>query len=196
MTRVVVVASSAVMRAGLEALARSIPGLHVTGALPDYDGAEALRPDVIVTTEPWEDAPEAAIVALSRDARASWTAEAARHGVRAILARDASQEAIAAAVEAAANDLAVVDPRELQGWLGSAAPAQVHVPDGARELTAREAEVLRMLADGAANKVIAWKLSLSEHTVKFHVGSILAKLGAASRAEAVSIGIRRGLVPL
>ena len=53
-----------------------------------------------------------------------------------------------------------------------------------------------MIADGAANKVIAWKLGVSEHTVKFHVASILAKLGAATRTEAVSIGMRRGLVPL
>lgn len=193
MTRVVIVASSAVMRAGLESLVRSIAGLQVAGALPDYDGIGALRPDVIVTTEAWQDAPETAIVAFSEDA---WTAEAARHGVRAILPREAPQEAIAAAVEAAASDLAIVNPRELETWLGTASPAPAFSEDGAPELTARETEVLRMLADGAANKVIAWKLGLSEHTVKFHVASILAKLGAGSRTEAVSIGIRRGLVPL
>lgn len=196
MTRVAIVASSAVMRAGLEALARSIPGLQVTGALPDYEGVETLRPDVIVTAEPWEDAPEAAIVALSNDGSAAWTAEAARHGVRAILPREASPEAIAAAVEAAVNDLALVNPRELEAWLGSAVPARAVSPEGGQPLTGREAEVLRMLADGAANKVIAWKLGLSEHTVKFHVASILAKLGAATRTEAVTIGIRTGLVPL
>lgn len=193
MTRVVIVASSAVMRAGLESLVRSIAGLQVAGALPDYDGIGALRPDVIVTTEAWQDAPETAIVAFSEDA---WTAEAARHGVRAILPREAPQETIAAAVEAAASDLAIVNPRELETWLGTASPAPAFSEDGAPELTARETEVLRMLADGAANKVIAWKLGVSEHTVKFHVASILAKLGAGSRTEAVSIGIRRGLVPL
>jgi DNA-binding CsgD family transcriptional regulator len=86
-----------------------------------------------------------------------------------------------------------VDPREMEGWLGSRLPA---AGEDAPELTAREREVLRMIADGAANKVIAWKLGVSEHTVKFHVASILAKLGAATRTEAVSIGMRRGLVPL
>lgn len=196
MTRVVIVASSAVMRAGLEALVRSLPGLHIVGAVPDYEAIEALRPDVILTSEPWEDAPEGAIVALSHREKTMWTADAARHGVRAILPSDAPQETIAAALEAAAIDLAVVNPEELEEWLASTFPAQPVAADGARELTAREAEVLRMLADGAANKVIAWKLGMSEHTVKFHVASILAKLGASSRTEAVSIGIRRGLVPL
>jgi hypothetical protein len=52
------------------------------------------------------------------------------------------------------------------------------------------------VAEGAANKTIAWKLGISEHTVKFHVASILTKLNAASRTEAVAIGIRRGLVLL
>ena len=53
-----------------------------------------------------------------------------------------------------------------------------------------------MLAEGAANKTIAWKLAISEHTVKFHVASILAKLGASTRTEAVTVGIRKGLVLL
>jgi DNA-binding NarL/FixJ family response regulator len=61
-------------------------------------------------------------------------------------------------------------------------------------LTAREIEVLRMLADGAANKIIAWQLKISEHTVKFHVAQILAKLNAGTRTEAVTIGIRKGLI--
>ncbi len=53
-----------------------------------------------------------------------------------------------------------------------------------------------MLAEGAANKTIAWKLDISEHTVKFHVASIFGKLGAATRTEAVAIGLRKGLVLL
>jgi DNA-binding NarL/FixJ family response regulator len=115
--------------------------------------------------------------------------------VRAMLGRDASQSEILAAVEAAASDLAVVDPRELEGWL-AVAPGAARADGAAAALTARELEVLRMMADGAANKIIAWKLGVSEHTAKFHVGSVLAKLGAASRTEAVTIGIRRGLVLL
>ena len=63
-------------------------------------------------------------------------------------------------------------------------------------LTPREIEVLRMIADGASNKIIAWKLGISDHTVKFHVTSILSKLNAGSRTEAVTLGVRLGLIYL
>jgi NarL family two-component system response regulator YdfI len=63
-------------------------------------------------------------------------------------------------------------------------------------LTPREIEVLRLLADGASNKLIAHKLGISDHTVKFHVTSILSKLNAGTRTEAVTVGIRMGLVYL
>lgn len=63
-------------------------------------------------------------------------------------------------------------------------------------LTPREREVLHLLAAGLGNKEIAGRLAISDHTAKFHVSQILAKLNAVSRAEAVSIAMRRGLVPL
>jgi NarL family two-component system response regulator YdfI len=63
-------------------------------------------------------------------------------------------------------------------------------------LTPREIEVLRLLADGASNKLIAHKLGISDHTVKFHVTSILSKLNAGTRTEAVTLGVRMGLVYL
>jgi DNA-binding CsgD family transcriptional regulator len=72
-------------------------------------------------------------------------------------------------------------------------------PDGeesgpAEALTPREREVLELLAGGLSNKEIAARLGISEHTAKFHVASVLAKLGAANRADAVRRGVRRGLV--
>jgi DNA-binding CsgD family transcriptional regulator len=60
----------------------------------------------------------------------------------------------------------------------------------------RETEVLRLMAGGQSNRQIAARLGISEHTAKFHVSSVLAKLGAASRTEAVTIGITRGLVAI
>ncbi len=63
-------------------------------------------------------------------------------------------------------------------------------------LTPRETEVLTLLADGLGNKEIAHRLSISEHTIKFHIRSILGKLGASSRTEAVSLGLRSGLIEL
>ncbi len=64
------------------------------------------------------------------------------------------------------------------------------------ELTGRESEVLQLLTQGLANKQIAARLGISEHTVKFHVSAIYAKLGATNRAEAVRVGVQRGLVLL
>ncbi|HEV8722827.1 MAG TPA: response regulator transcription factor [Candidatus Binatia bacterium] len=61
-------------------------------------------------------------------------------------------------------------------------------------LTPREIEVLRMMAEGLGNKEIATKLLISDHTVKFHISSIFAKLGVSSRTEAVTVGIRQGLI--
>jgi len=63
-----------------------------------------------------------------------------------------------------------------------------------RILTPRETEVLRMIADGLGNKEIASRLGISDHTVKFHISAILAKLGASNRAEAVTLGFREGLI--
>jgi DNA-binding NarL/FixJ family response regulator len=64
------------------------------------------------------------------------------------------------------------------------------------ELTARESEVLRLVSLGLGNKEVAGRLAISEHTVKFHLSSILGKLQAGSRTEAVSLGIKRGLIPI
>ena len=135
----------------------------------------------------------APIVLLTSEGQPEWTAEALRSGVRALLPRDASAAAILAAVEAAANGLAVIDPQELEELLGSPVPTDATDTDGVA-LTPRETEVLRMMADGAANKEIAWKLAISDHTVKFHVASVMGKLNASSRTEAVTRGLRRGLI--
>ena len=111
-----------------------------------------------------------------------------------MLPPDASAAEIVAAIHAAAAGMALVDPADLERWIAAASPAVA--ADTGAPLTARELEVLRMLAEGAANKTIAWKLGISEHTVKFHVAQILAKLNAGTRTEAVTVGVRRGLILL
>jgi DNA-binding NarL/FixJ family response regulator len=63
-------------------------------------------------------------------------------------------------------------------------------------LTAREQQVLRLMSEGLGNKAIAVQLKISEHTVKFHISSILGKLSVNSRTEAVSLGIRKGIIPI
>ena len=198
MTRVLIAAPTAVMRAGLEALVSSDPAIELAGAFPDLSSAETLRPDVILAALPFEElaAPQdgqaPAIVLLSDEEQPSWTHEALRAGVRAVLPRDAAPAEVLAAVEAAAHGMAVVDPHDLEGLLAASNAAPVSSESSV--LTPRELEVLHMLAEGAANKNIAWKLGISEHTVKFHVASILGKLHAGTRAEAVAIGMRQGLI--
>jgi len=198
--KLLIAAPSAVMRAGLETLAASSPDVELLGSFADLSAVEDLHPDVVLTAIALEDIPPPAdgraptLVLLTGESQPAWTQEALRLGVRAVLSRDASAPEILAAVEAAASGMAVLDPRDLDLLLRSAAPA--HTAAETATLTARELEVLRMMAEGAANKTIAWKLVISEHTVKFHVASILGKLHASSRTEAVTMGIRQGLILL
>jgi NarL family two-component system response regulator YdfI len=199
--RVLIAAPSAVLRAGLEALIASSPGISLVGADPDLSSMEALRPDVVLAAigvdelSPPADGRAPAIVLLSREAQPAWSAEALALGVRALLPRDASAIQILAAVEAAASGMAAIDPRELESLLAGS-PGPTPAAGETPVLTVRELEVLRMMAEGAANKAIAWKLNISEHTAKFHVASILTKLNASTRTEAVTMGIRRGLILL
>jgi DNA-binding CsgD family transcriptional regulator len=116
--------------------------------------------------------------------------------IRAWLPLSSSASQLGAAVVAAANELLVLTESEASKWFGGATSR--HGDDGfdVEGLTRRELQVLRMLADGLGNKEIAGQLHISDHTAKFHVAQILAKLRAGTRTEAVAIGMRRGLVPV
>jgi DNA-binding NarL/FixJ family response regulator len=118
----------------------------------------------------------------------------------AYLLKEADEAEIAGALRAVAAGLIVLD-RSLAPLLTAAGPpiqagdsVETLLPGEA--LTAREREVLQLMAQGLSNRQIAARLHISPHTVKFHVASILAKLGAASRTEAVALGARRGYVIL
>ncbi len=145
-----------------------------------------------------------AVVVLAESVEGTQVREALRLGARAALPRDAVPEEIVAAVVAASAGLVALRPEAIEPLIGDRARSlPPHVPspgstDGLREeaLTPRELEVLALLAEGLGNKEIAGHLRISEHTVKFHVASILGKLGAASRTEAVALGVRRGLIML
>ena len=109
-----------------------------------------------------------------------------------LISPDAPPEELSAAIVAVAQGLVVL-PRTLTGRLLRGPEA---VEELAEPLTTREREVLGLLGRGLSNKMIARDLRISEHTVKFHVSSIYAKLGAASRTEAVGLGARLGLISL
>jgi DNA-binding NarL/FixJ family response regulator len=115
--------------------------------------------------------------------------------VKAILPRDASSEEIIAALQAAATGLTALHPDAFEYLLSRIRPDErPELAFGDATLSPRELEILRMIAEGLGNKEIASKLRISDHTVKFHISSIFAKLGAANRAEAVTLGIRQGLI--
>lgn len=114
--------------------------------------------------------------------------------VHAWLPEDTLPAEISAALIAAAQDLTVLTPGQARRWSKNEPGDQP--PPFVEALTPRELQVLRMMADGLGNKQIATRLAISDHTAKFHVAQILAKLRASSRAEAVAVGIRRGLVPI
>lgn len=217
MIRALVAAASPVVRAGLEALLAKSASIAVVAATNGdslADDIETHEPQVVlVAVESRDPTPNiASRLVLSPDAvqrtpafvviadapTVSWTADALRAGARGVLPRDATPDEIIAALEAAAVGLVTL-PAELAVDLVSAArsansPRQASPPT--QPLTRREIEVLGMLAEGLANKNIAARLGISEHTVKTHVASILTKLDAFSRAEAVAIGARQGLILL
>jgi DNA-binding NarL/FixJ family response regulator len=118
--------------------------------------------------------------------------------VRAVLPPSVDGELLRATIRVVAAGFMISETDELHG-LSEASPRldrSSGADDGEIALTSREGEVLGLLAHGASNKAIARELDISVHTAKFHVASVLAKLGACNRSDAVAIGIRRGLVLL
>ena len=166
------------VRLGDEALSRWISEwLEGTAA---FTSGAAHGPRSVLIADHVPDDVDAPVVLLAADAVA-WPRNAQ---VAARLTPPVDFVKLRIAVEAAAHGLSVFEPAARFG------PAE----DGAPDLTAREIEVLHLLAEGASNKVIARALGISAHTAKFHVASILEKLDAASRTEAVMSAIRLGLL--
>lgn len=153
-----------------------------------------------------------AIVLLVDDWQPSAIGTLLQTGIRGILPTDATAAELTQALQAAAIGLTVIHPDILENWLSIAAteprssppassltewsPSEASLPDLRQPLTNREIEVLKMMAEGVGNKTIARRLGISEHTVKFHIGSIFSKLNASSRTEAVMTGARQGLIML
>jgi DNA-binding NarL/FixJ family response regulator len=137
-------------------------------------------------------------VILLVDNPAQWISEALPAGVRAVLPQNVTSAEIAAAIEAVAAGLYVFHPADIDSVPTLRPPQSETSPELGEplveHLTPREIEVLQLLSAGLGNKEIAASLNISEHTAKFHVASILGKLGAATRTEAVTLGIRHGLV--
>jgi DNA-binding NarL/FixJ family response regulator len=204
--RVALVSPYPSVRAGLRSLLSEERGIDVVAEVPDLRdlAAEGAIPaDVAVADletdgmlEQFDSLPQLPIVILGSAASADGTLVSLL-GDRpwAYLLREAGAPELARAVEAVAAGLIAVEPALAQRLF--AAPGSTELAaEGEETLTAREHEVLQLVAEGLPNKTIAQKLGISEHTVKFHITSILSKLDASSRTEAVRRGARRGLITL
>jgi DNA-binding NarL/FixJ family response regulator len=176
-TKVQINASTPVVEAGLRTLLEKEFSLFMTKS--------GERADVVLSDRSWHDIPHepasTPVVMLSNQP----PFQLIQQGARGVLPPNSTPGEIRAALEAAAAGLVV---------LPNLSPNPAPVADSI--LTAREKEVLQLLAQGVGNKEIAWRLSITEHTVKFHVSSLMNKLAAGSRTEAVTQGIRRGYVTL
>lgn len=187
-------------RAGLRAMLDGEDGIALAGdgVLDDVANArfDVLLADVLdgddaALADAFKDAPAVLLGEWDAELVAPWVAG----GPRAFLSHEAAEPTIAAAVRAVAAGLTVLDPLVVGRLFDASPDPSVELATGF-QLTEREREVLDLIAQGLPNKGIARALGISEHTAKFHVGAILAKLGAASRTEAVAIAVRRGLLAL
>ena len=207
MIGVAVLASRPMARARLEALVAARPDLRLDSLTGTRDQAMAASADAdVLLVDPGGRPAETVLRALSQAPRlppvvllADELAPAAfvrllRAGVRAILPREASAPEIAAGIEAVAAGLVVLHPSApIAGARTPRARGAGH-DAGTDLLTPRELEILTMMAEGMGNRAIARGLGISTHTVKFHIAAILDKLHARSRTEAVTTGMRRGLL--
>jgi two-component system, NarL family, nitrate/nitrite response regulator NarL len=210
--RILIVAAYAAVRAGLQTLLAEEEGCTVIGAVSGSAELERVlpeaRPDVVLLDDSVGEGTrmlealagsETGLVLLGEQRAGYQLLAGSSLPGWAYLLKEADRAEIAGAVRAVAAGLVVLD-RSLAPYLTAALLLRTNTdgepPLPGEALTPREREVLQLMAQGLPNREIAARLFISPHTVKFHVASILAKLGAASRTEAVTLGARRGYVLL
>lgn len=212
--RLVVVAATMAVRAGLRALLQAAPAgepaFEVIWEAGSPADIEVLPPETGVLLAVSGAASEAglarllraqdgplALLLLTDDPQATQGLLSLPLRAWGVLTLDASPEELAVAVRAVHEGLLVGSPALLETALPQLlAAGEARVEPLVEPLTEREIQVLQLLAQGLANKQIGAALGISEHTVKFHVSSIYTKLGATNRTEAARLGVQRGLVSL
>ena len=208
--RVLVIAPALAVRLGLRALLSADQAIDVIGEAPALSGFDSLLSGadiLVIASSSGSDldfqsilpaTASTGVLLLVEDSPPSGWEIPSLHGrAWGLLPLDSSVEELAAAVHAVFEGLVVGLPALIEPLLESRPPARGDQPASLVEpLTHREIEVLQLLAQGLANKQIAAALGISEHTVKFHVSGIYTRLGAASRTEAVRLGVRLGLIVL
>jgi NarL family two-component system response regulator LiaR len=210
MIRVLIADDHKVVRQGLRFLLSSEPGIEVAGEAADgvaaLDAIRDIRPDVVLLDlfMPRLDGLEvlaamrdqrltAAVLVLTSSADDQHLVQAIKAGALSYLPKTAGVDQVVDAVRAAARGESVLQPAATARLLRELRHAAA---DPLGQLTPRETDVLKGLAQGRSNREIAKALSVSEETVKSHVSSILAKLGLADRTQAAIFALQHHLVPL
>lgn len=205
--RVVTVDDHEVVRNGLRFSLLAFDDLELVGEAAN--GEEALRvcaelqPDVVLmdlrmpgmggaeaTQALVRDHPEVKVIALTSFQEGTRVQQALQAGAIGYLLKDVGAEELAQAIRAAHAGRATISPEAVKALVEAA----LAKPDVGHDLTARELDVLALLVEGLGNAEIAERLVISHHTARYHVSSILSKLGAANRAEAAALAVKLGLV--
>lgn len=205
--RILLVDDHSVVRHGLRMFLELDPELEVIGEAGN--GAEALefisrqKPDVVVMDILMpimdgitaikairKDYPGVEVIALTSVLEDASVVNAVRAGAIGYLLKDTAAEELRRSIKAAANGQVQLSPEAAARLM-----REIRAPESPEKLTARETEVLGLLAGGKTNKEIAYTLSVSETTVKSHVSNILTKLGVPSRTQAALYAVKIGLVP-
>ncbi len=192
MIRVAIAGPDGMLRRGLESLVRGHPMFQLGVVVELLEDIPAQSSDVIVALGNGLDplATIVPVVLLCPSVDVTQLRMAWRSGFRAVLPHDSSSNSLIAAIEGAAACLIAFRAQDVEEFPVEGRTTEPVV------LSPRELEVLRLVADGLGNKEISFRLGISEHTVKFHVNSILTRMNAATRAEAVAIGMWQGLILL
>jgi len=205
---VMVIAASSQRRSSLAAMAATVAEVRVTTSPGiSLDRIFHVAPELIVVDVDGPALSSAAIqlsqalpegtglIVLADNPEPGWVLAVLRARANAVLSREIIQEELRLAISAAEAGLVLLHPSITQ-YLGQDFTRNQASSIPVESLTAREREVLSLVREGLGNKDIAGRMSISEHTVKFHISSILGKLGAGSRTEAVSQGIRKGFITI
>lgn len=202
MIHVTIVSPNPALRIGLRELLCRQPDIEVIGETIDLESVNERETEVVVLA-PVSSARlpvcdfEFGILFLTDDIDSLRGVLGSSPRAWGVLSTDATEDELTAAVRAVGEGLWVGAPGlvgDLVRWRGRRESSEGDSP--IEPLTAREMEVLQLMAQGLANKQIALSLSISEHTVKFHLSSLYAKLGISSRTEAIKRGIELGLISL
>lgn len=201
MIRVTIVSPNHALRVGLREMLADHPAISVVGEAASLDEVNEKETEVVllasVSSVRLDENHAFAVLFLTDDSESVHGALTSNMRAWGALSADASEDELAAGIVAVAEGLWVCAPGLVEGLMRFQRGGESSSEESLIEpLTAREKEVLQLMAQGLANKQIALSLGISEHTVKFHLSSLYAKMGVSSRTEAVRRGIELGLISL